>query len=111
MIPTAYCKIGLGLPALSLAFPPRLQTKTWLVMKMTAFLLIVACLQVSANGFSQKINLSIREAPLEKVFKEIQKQSGYSFWYKTRPLPCRHPLSKAKLPRLPVNRWEGSPLP
>ncbi|HEX9509763.1 MAG TPA: TonB-dependent receptor [Puia sp.] len=86
MIPTAYCKIGLGLPALSLAFPPRLQTKTWLVMKMTAFLLIVACLQVSANGFSQKINLSIREAPLEKVFKEIQKQSGYSFWYKTRQL-------------------------
>ena len=53
---------------------------------MTAFLLIVACLQVSARGFSQKINLSIREAPLEKVFKETQKQSGYSFWYKTRQL-------------------------
>ncbi|HWK06217.1 MAG TPA: TonB-dependent receptor [Puia sp.] len=55
-------------------------------MKMTAFLLIAACLQVSARGFSQKINLSTREAPLEKVFKEIQKQSGYSFWYKTRQL-------------------------
>lgn len=82
MILTAYCKIGPGIRALS----PRLQTKTWLVMKMTAFFLLVACLQVSANGFSQKINLSIREAPLEKVFREIQKQSGYSFWYKTRQL-------------------------
>ncbi|MHA4810957.1 TonB-dependent receptor [Flavitalea flava] len=55
-------------------------------MKLTAFFLLVACLQVSASGFSQKINLSLREVPLEKVFSEIQKQSGYSFWYKTRQL-------------------------
>ena len=55
-------------------------------MKMTAFFLLVACLQVSASGFSQSINLSAREAPLEKVFREIEKQSGYSFWYKTRQL-------------------------
>ena len=86
MILTAYCKIGPGLPALSLPFLSRLQTKTWRIMKLTAFFLLVVCLQVSASGFSQKINLSIREAPLEKVFKEIQKQSGYSFWYKTRQL-------------------------
>ena len=53
---------------------------------MTAFLLLAACLQVSAKGYSQKISLSVREASLEKVFKEIQRQSGYSFWYKTRQL-------------------------
>jgi len=86
MIPTAFCKIGRETPAGSIRFLPRLQTKTWLVMKMTAFLLLVACMQVTANGFSQKINLSIREGSLEKVFKEIQRQSGYSFWYKTHQL-------------------------
>ncbi|HWB93559.1 MAG TPA: SusC/RagA family TonB-linked outer membrane protein [Puia sp.] len=53
---------------------------------MTAFLILAACLHVSANGYAQKITLSVREAPLEKVFKEIQKQSGYSFWYKTQQL-------------------------
>jgi iron complex outermembrane receptor protein len=55
-------------------------------MKMTVFLVLAACLQVSARGYSQKISLSVREVPLEKVFKEIQRQSGYSFWYKTRQL-------------------------
>ncbi|KAH0543433.1 hypothetical protein GP486_008578, partial [Trichoglossum hirsutum] len=53
---------------------------------MTAFLLLAACLQVSAGGYSQKITLSVREAPLEKVFKEIERQSGYSFWYPSRHL-------------------------
>ena len=55
-------------------------------MKMTVFLLLAACLQVSAKGYSQKISLSVREASLGQVFKEIQHQSGYSFWYKTRQL-------------------------
>jgi TonB-linked SusC/RagA family outer membrane protein len=55
-------------------------------MKMTVFLLLAACLQVSAKGYSQKISLSVREASLGQVFKEIQRQSGYSFWYKTRQL-------------------------
>ena len=55
-------------------------------MKITAFLLLVSCLHVSANGYSQNISLSVKEVSLEKVFKEIQRQSGYSFWYKTRQL-------------------------
>jgi len=55
-------------------------------MKMTVFLMLAACLQVSAKGYSQNISLSVREVPLEKVFKEIQRQSGYSFWYKTRQI-------------------------
>lgn len=53
-------------------------TKTLLTMKFTAILMIVACMQVSAGTYSQ---ITIREAnaPLKKVFKEIQKQSGYDF--------------------------------
>jgi len=63
-----------------------LHTKIFLVMKLTAFLLLVTFLQVSAKGYSQRINLAVKNAPLEKVFKEIEKQSGYSFWYKNELL-------------------------
>ena len=49
-------------------------------MKLFIFFTIVACLQVSAKGYSQqKITLSEKNAPLEKIFKEIKKQTGYDF--------------------------------
>lgn len=50
-------------------------------MKLTIFLLFVSILKVSASAYGQKINLSEHNAPLEKVFKEIKKQSGYHFFY------------------------------
>ena len=49
------------------------------IMKLVAFLLIVA-IHVNASGFSQ-ITLSEKNAPLEKVFKVIENQSGYVFFY------------------------------
>jgi TonB-dependent starch-binding outer membrane protein SusC len=63
----------------------RLLTKTFRVMKVTVILLLAACLQVSARGYSQSITLSLKNAPLEKVFQEVQKQTRYSFIY-TREL-------------------------
>lgn len=56
-------------------------TKTLLVMKLTAVLLIAACLQVSANGNAQTISISQRNTTLEKVFKEIHRKTGYQFFY------------------------------
>jgi len=56
-------------------------TKTLLIMKLTAILILTACLQVSAKGYSQKVTLSMRDAPLEKVFKEIQRQTNYNFLF------------------------------
>ena len=55
-------------------------TKMFLVMKLTAVLVLITSLSVSANGFSQ-ITLSKKDAPLPSVFKELQKQSGYEFFY------------------------------
>ena len=55
-------------------------TKTLLIMKFTAILLFVACLQVSAKGYTQ-ITLSEKNVPLQKVFKQIQRQTGYDFLY------------------------------
>ena len=62
----------------------KLFTKIVLVMKLTALLLVVACLQVSAEGFSQKISISEKDASLSKIFEKIEKQSGYTFAYTAR---------------------------
>lgn len=53
------------------------------VMKLTGILILIACLHVSANGISQTINLSFENAPLETVLKDIEKQTGYTFFYRT----------------------------
>ncbi len=50
-------------------------------MRLTAIILLATALQVSARSIGQTITLSMKDAPLEKVFKEIQKQSGYAFVY------------------------------
>ncbi|MDR3713328.1 MAG: SusC/RagA family TonB-linked outer membrane protein [Puia sp.] len=58
----------------------RLSTKTLLVMKLSTILLLAAGLQVSARGFSQKISLSGKDVPLEKIISSIEKQSDFAFF-------------------------------
>lgn len=53
-------------------------TKTLRVMKLTAVILLSACLTASAHGYSQ-VTLSEKNAPLQKVLKKIQQQTGYDF--------------------------------
>ncbi len=48
------------------------------VMKLTAILLTVACLQVAAKGHAQKVTLNLKDAPIQKVFREISRQTGLS---------------------------------
>ena len=50
-------------------------------MKLTAIIIFSACLTASANGYGQKVTLSEKNASLEKIFKEIKKQTGYVFFY------------------------------
>lgn len=57
-------------------------TKTVRVMKLTAILLFATCLQVSAKGYAQSVTLSEKNATLEKVFRKIKNQSGYTFVYR-----------------------------
>lgn len=54
--------------------------KILLAMKLTTILLIATCLQVSAEGHSQNVSLSEKNAPLKKLFTEIRKQTGYTFF-------------------------------
>src|SRR5258706_5018415 len=51
------------------------------IMKLTAIFLFVVCLQVSAKGYTQTVTLSMKGVPLEKVFSEINRQTGYYFVY------------------------------
>lgn len=52
-----------------------------LVMRLTAFILLAGCLQVSAATSAQRITLSEQNQPLEKVLTAIEHQSGFQFWY------------------------------
>ncbi|MBS1662865.1 MAG: SusC/RagA family TonB-linked outer membrane protein [Bacteroidetes bacterium] len=62
-------------------------------MRMTAALLLIACLQVSARGLAQKITLSEQNVPLKKIFKAIKQQTGYVFFYKSELLAASHPVT------------------
>ena len=56
-------------------------TKTIRIMKLITVFIIAACLQASARGYSQKVTLNQTNVPLQKVFEEIRKQTGYQFFY------------------------------
>lgn len=69
------------------SFPPPHEAKRktiikmLMIMKFMAILLLVACLQVSANGNAQKVSLSEKGASLQKIFRQIHQQTGYQFFY------------------------------
>ncbi|AEW00379.1 TonB-dependent receptor plug [Niastella koreensis GR20-10] len=73
--------------------PQRVKSKTILVMKLTAVFILAGFLQVSAAGFSQTVTVSKENIPLQKLFREIKKQTGYVFFYNLRLLQKTHPVS------------------
>ncbi len=73
-------------------FKGRLLAKTLLIMRLTTIFLLATALQVSARGLSQKISISGKKLPLEKVFASIEAQSGYSFIYKYNDLEQTRPV-------------------
>jgi TonB-linked SusC/RagA family outer membrane protein len=46
------------------------------VMKITAILMLAVCLQVSARTAGQTVSLSVKDASMKFVFREIRKQTG-----------------------------------
>lgn len=51
------------------------------VMKLTIVFFTIFCLQLNAAVFSQKVTINQKNMPLEKVIKEIKRQTGYFFLY------------------------------
>jgi TonB-linked SusC/RagA family outer membrane protein len=62
-------------------------------MKLTTFLLLVACLQISAKGLSQQISVSEKNAPLKKVLRQVARQAGISIIYDEELLAATHPVT------------------
>lgn len=57
-----------------------------LTMKLTAMILLVASLHMHAAGFAQNVTISEKNASLQKIFKEIERQTNYSFLYSSEVL-------------------------
>jgi TonB-dependent starch-binding outer membrane protein SusC len=55
--------------------------KLLLTMHITVVLLMSACLGLSAHGLSQRVSISVKDQPLEKVFNMISNQTDYVFYY------------------------------
>jgi len=53
-------------------------------MKLTVILLLATSLQLSAKGISQTVTLNERNTSIEAVFKKIEKQTGFLFWYENK---------------------------
>lgn len=51
-------------------------------MRLTAIILLTSCLAASASGHTQNISINEKQASLQKIFKEINRQAGYQFFYK-----------------------------
>src|SRR5882724_4598545 len=68
-------------------------SQTLRIMKITAFILLIGCMAASATGLSQKLTLSLKEVSMQKLFKEIKKQTGYDFWYENRLLDKANKVS------------------
>lgn len=50
-------------------------------MKLSVFIMFLACLTASAGGYSQNVSISEKNVSLEKVFTIIEGQTGYVFFY------------------------------
>lgn len=76
--------------------------KFLLIMKLTTLLLFVTLLQVSAAGFAQRINFTQKHASLKQVFKEINKQTGYSVFWSPELLKAAQPKD-VNFVNMPIN--------
>lgn len=65
----------------------------FLAMKLLFLFTIATCLQASATGYGQTVSLSLQNAPLEKAFTEIKRQTGYNFVYTRAQLSNTKPVS------------------
>jgi len=94
--------------------PKRLYHKILLVMRLTAVFLIASLMQVSAAGMAQKVSLSLKNASLETVIRQIKSQTGYNFVVRESLLNSAKPVtisvSKTELTDVLDEIFENQPL-
>ncbi|HWK07377.1 MAG TPA: SusC/RagA family TonB-linked outer membrane protein [Puia sp.] len=83
-------------------------------MKLIILLTVIACVHATAGGFAQTVTISLKNASLETIFKEIKKQTGYNFFYNYDWLERANKVS-IDVKNAPLNQvldlcFEGQPL-
>jgi TonB-linked SusC/RagA family outer membrane protein len=72
--------MNLNSKAVPVAWPDL--SKLLLIMRLTAILLVVLLVQVSAKSFSQQVTLHEKNTSVENVLRLIEKQTNYQFFFK-----------------------------
>ncbi len=72
-------------------------------MKLTAIMILICCLQVSARSDAQNVSLSEKNASLVTVLAKIKTQTGYSFFYEDNLLLKGKPVT-VSVSNLPVTQ-------
>lgn len=62
-------------------------TKIILYMKLSITLLLISCLRVSANSYSQKLNLTLKNASYSQAFSAIEQKTKFRILYSDDLLP------------------------
>jgi len=62
-------------------------------MKTIILLTVITCFLSATQCFSQTITLSLKQVSLEKTFKEIRKQTGYTFVYTREQINKSNPVN------------------
>jgi len=59
------------------------------IMRLTVAIILLSLVHVSASVYSQnkKLNLNLKNASLQQVFKAIQEQSEFDFFYRNEQIP------------------------
>ncbi|WP_126974500.1 SusC/RagA family TonB-linked outer membrane protein [Gynurincola endophyticus] len=82
----------------------RLWTQMYRVMRITAFILFVCCMHVSANSFSQTVTLAGKNITLKKVFTAVEQQTGYLIFSNRALLDNTKPIT-ISVKDMPLNTF------
>ncbi|WP_276361666.1 SusC/RagA family TonB-linked outer membrane protein [Daejeonella sp. H1SJ63] len=63
------------------------------IMRLTFILIMITLMNVYSNGYSQKVTLVGKHAPLEEFFSTIKQQTGYVFFYDLNLLKTAKPVT------------------
>lgn len=69
------------------------RSNLFLIMKLTFILLVTAFSQIRAEGFAQKISLTVTNAPISEVIAQIKKQTKFDFLYNNVTLKEAKPIT------------------
>ena len=69
--------------------------KRFMLMKLAIFFILLSCLHCYGKGYAQTITLSLQQAPMEKVFGQIERQTDYVFIYTKEDMENTSPVTIA----------------